>query len=170
MLNPLLCDLLGRSDVHEALGAVQTMGGGKSLFDVNLTFVIALVFFLVTWGALKALLFDPYLKVKDARDQGTTGNREEANAMRAEADAKMASYKEAMAQARAEASTSREALKAEALAEEERIVGEATSATSARLSTHRADLAGQVERARGELKEQASSLSSAIVERLLPTN
>ena len=165
-----LSDLLTHPAVQDVIALpARTMGGGGDPVDLDITFVIYLVIFLLTWGLLNALLFQPYLKVRDAREKGISGNRGEADEMRAAAESKMSTYKEALARAKAEASSMRESLKGEANAEESRILAAAREESSSRLEAHRAQMAAQIESAKSEMQSSAESLSAVMVERLLPS-
>lgn len=147
----------------------QTMAGGGSPLDGDLTIFIYLGLFLVVWMVLKPLIFDPYLKVRDARETGIGGSREEADKLRQDADARKASYEEGLEAARNDAAQKRDALKAEGSAKEAEILAAARNEASQKLDAHRAQLEEQVAKARKELEGQAETLADAIVDRLLPS-
>lgn len=172
MANPsqTLSELLTRPEVHDLVTLpARKMAGGGDPVDVDITFFIYLGIFLVVWMVLKPLLFDPYLKVREARDSGIGGSRDEAVALRREAEEKNARYEDALKDARNDAARRRDALKAEGSAEESKLVGEAREAADKKLSAHREKMGKQVAEARKELQVQADQLSTVIVERLLPS-
>jgi F-type H+-transporting ATPase subunit b len=147
--------------------SVMTAGGGGPV-DLDITFPIYLVIFLLCWALLKVLIFDPWVKVRDAREQGTVGNREEANEMRGLADTKLGEYQRALSDARAAAAQLRAELKAEGERSETSIVGDARGTASGELTVHREAIQGQLDAARGELNAEAQRLGSLMADTLLP--
>jgi F0F1-type ATP synthase membrane subunit b/b' len=144
------------------------MGGGDPV-DLDITFFIYMGIFLLTWVVLKPLLFEPYLKVRDARESGIGGNREEADKMREAAEGKMATYRDALAKTRSEAGEIREALKKEGSDEEEQILGAAREEMTEKLQKNRDQMAAQIHAAKGEMEASAKGLSEVMVQRLLPS-
>ncbi len=164
-------DLLGKLS-PEAMDIItmpaRTMGGGNPL-DFDKSLVIYLVLFLAVFFILKPLLFDPYLKVREARQAGIGGSRDEAQALQAQAEEKLKAYEEGLKVARQEAAERREALKREGQGKEEELLKAAADKAEAKLKEHRAKMATQVEEARGQLKDQAGKLAGAITDQLLPS-
>lgn len=166
MLTELLARPLQLADA--ATMQVATAGGGGPV-DLDITALIYLVIFLVAWFALKALIFDPWVKVRDARAAGTEGSRAEADEMKATADAKLAEYKEALSTARAEAAEARNTLRVQGTRQETEIVGTARTAATEKLAKNREAVQAQVEGARAELKAEAQRLGAAMAETLMPS-
>jgi F-type H+-transporting ATPase subunit b len=165
MLTELLVTPLQLAD---AAAIHPAFAGGGGPVDLDITAFIYLALFLVSWFALKALIFDPWLKVRDARASGTEGNRAEADAMQATADAKLAEYTAALAGARTDASTMRAELKTDADKKEADIVSAARAASMDKLAAHREAVQAQVDGARGELAAEAERLGTAMAKTLLP--
>jgi F-type H+-transporting ATPase subunit b len=158
--------------LQRPLDAVETtaaMAGGGSLVDLDITVVINLAFFLAAWFLLKMFLFDPYLKVREAREKGVGGSREEAEALKAKAQAALSSYEAQMAEARQSAAELRAKLKAEGEAQERATTQAARAEASAKLGQHRAQVELQVAEAKAQLRTEAKALSELISNRLMPS-
>lgn len=158
--------------LQRPLDAVETtaaMAGGGSLVDLDITVAINLAFFLAAWFLLKMFLFDPYLKVREAREKGVGGSREEAEALKAKAHAALASYEAQMAEARQSAAELRAKLKAEGEAQERAATQAARAEASAKLGQHRAQVERQVTEAKAQLRAEAKALSEIISNRLMPS-
>lgn len=164
----MLTELLQKPlQLVEAAGIAPTAAGGGPV-DLDITALIYLVVFLVCWFVLKSLIFDPWLKVRDARAKGTEGNRAEADAMKSASDAKLIEYKAALSQARHDATDVRNHLKITADKREAEIVAAARAASQDKLSGHRDAIQAQVEGARTALNAEAERLGVAMADSLLP--
>ena len=73
------------------------------LIDIDGTVFLQLGVFAVLFFVSNKLLFQPYLRLREARRAGIEGAREEADRMTAEADAKLADFEKSLATARARA-------------------------------------------------------------------
>ena len=146
--------------------SANTMGGG---LDVDLTMIIYLIIFGASYVILKAWIFDPYLKIKDKREESTEGTRNEAAALKEKANAAIQSYEEQLSIAKNAAAQQRKELKDEATAQRVSKEEEALAERQARLREHRGKLQGQIASAREELRTEAKVLSKLITERLVPS-
>lgn len=146
---------------------VNTMGGGGPV-DLDLTYVIYLVIFLITWGVLKGKLFDPYLKLKEARESATVGARTEASKMKHEADAILGDYDAKLKAARQDAEAKRQELRAKGEASRKETLEAAYAQSGETLADHRAKLQAQVATAREDLRAEAKALSTLIADQLIP--
>ncbi|MBH23653.1 MAG: hypothetical protein CMH57_04130 [Myxococcales bacterium] len=164
-----LSDILNQQLPEEALELGVNMMAGGSPVSLDITYLIYLVIFIVCWLGLKALIFDPYLKVSDKRQQATVGTRDEARTLRHDAEEAIASYEAKLSQAREEANALRQELKDESARRQQEILTEAQQEANAKLAEHREKLQGQVEEARTEMREEAKVLSRLIVNRLVPS-
>lgn len=170
MTNPLeTIDLLSSPLVQDSLDVMVMTAGSKSPVDLDITFVGSLVIFLASWGLLKFLLFDPYLKVREEREAGIGGSKDEAEALQKDAEEKLATYEAKMEEARAKASEARNALRSEGTAEERSILDAAHKASTAHLSKERAQIETQIAEARTQLEKEAQSLSKLMADQLLPS-
>jgi len=148
--------------------ALNAMGGGGSPVDFDLTVGIYLVFFFIMFFALKSLLFDPYLAVREKRQQGIGGNREQAETMRRQAAETLAEYESRLEDARNDATRVRNTIRKEGADEQKAILETAYDTAAGELKAHREELEKQVEGARTDMRREAETLSTLIVQRLLP--
>ncbi len=145
-----------------------TMAGAASPVDLDITVVIGLVLFLGTWFALKVLIFDPYLKVRDEREKGIGGSIEDSEAMKKSADEMLARYELELQNARREAVSVRDTLKSEGSGKERELLQNARQKANESLESRRVGIREDVEKARKELREEAERLSGVIADQLLP--
>jgi len=134
-------------------------------FPPDSSFLIQIVLFIVLWIGLKRLLFDPVLRVLEARDARTSGLNREATAMKASAEQSATEYERRMREVRHQISASAEAERATAHTEERQLIAEARQEASGRLMQLRERLAGEAEAARGALAAEARDLSVRMFER-----
>lgn len=149
-----------------ALDTSSTLGA-HPLIDIDLTVVVQFGLFMILFLAANALLFQPYLKLRERRRAGIEGAREEAQAMSATADARLADFEKQLATARARASEEGRKVRAEAAAHE-REVTEAARATAAKaMDEAQAKVRAETEAARAALMPQADALARAMAGKLL---
>lgn len=137
------------------------------LIDIDLTVVVQFVLFLLLFIASNALLFQPYLKLRERRKQGIDGARAEAEQMTAEADAKLADYEKKLASARATANESGRAVRAEAAANEKDVTDKARASAQKAIDEAMASMKSQTDAARGQLLPQADAIAKRITSKLL---
>ncbi len=142
--------------------------GGKDPVDIDIQLGIALAAFIITWMLLKVLLFDPYMKVRDLRQQGTTGNRDEAVAMQRRAEQTLAKYEAELNTARQEAKALRAKSHDTSVATQKEVLEGAYGEAATILADGRKKLESQLDDARTELDKEAKNLASEIADRLLP--
>jgi len=140
---------------------------GHPIIDMDATIFLQLGIF--TFMALVAtkFLFKPYLAMRDQRDAGIRGGREDADRMSAEADAQLADYEEKLAAARAKAQAEQRKIRTEAAAHEQKVTGEARAEALARIESAKEKVASETETARQELLPRANELANQIVDKLL---
>jgi F0F1-type ATP synthase membrane subunit b/b' len=136
--------------------------------DVDITAVIMAGLFLVLYFVLQPLIINPYLRAREARDEGVDGARQEAADFEARAEATIQEYEEAMVKARRKAQAEREAIRDEGVAVQHEKLEEARAEVSAKLDEERAKIGDEAEAARKELEKRADALSRAMVEKVLP--
>src|SRR3984885_11689550 len=95
-----------------------TLAAGHPLIDIDYTVFVQFALFLILFARSKALLFQPYLRLRERRKQGIEGARAEAERMSAQADAKLADYETQLAVARDRANEAGRNVRAEAAAHE----------------------------------------------------
>jgi F-type H+-transporting ATPase subunit b len=136
--------------------------------DVDGTLFVQMAAFLFTLFMLHFLLFKPYLKTVDAREDSVGGSEEEAVEMEAQAEVLRGKYDKKIVKARRDAQEIRDSLRNQGLAEQQDIQAEINEELSAKLEEERQAIAERVEKARAEIEARADGLADAMVEKLVP--
>ncbi len=137
------------------------------LIDIDLTVVVQFVLFLLLFIVSNALLFQPYLALRERRKQGIDGARAEADAMTATADAKLADYEKKLAVARATANDEGRKVRAEAAANEKEVTDTARAGAQKATDEAMAKMRQETEAARLQLLPQADAIAKRITSKLL---
>jgi F-type H+-transporting ATPase subunit b len=142
-------------------------GSEHPLIDLdNTLFVQALVFAIMAFLASR-WLFKPYLKMREERDEGIEGAREEAERLNAEAEAQLADYNGKLADARERASGEQRKVRAEAAAREQELIDATRSESLGAIEEAKTKLDQEVDAARNELMPKADLLARDMVSKLL---
>jgi F0F1-type ATP synthase membrane subunit b/b' len=150
-----------------ALETTSTLGSGHPLIDIDLTVVVQFGLFVILFIAANALLFQPYLKLRERRRAGIEGAREEATTMSATADAKLADFEKSLSTARAKASEEGRKVRAEAAAYDREVTDKARATATAAMDQAQAKVRKETETARADLMPQADALARSIAGKLL---
>ncbi len=126
--------------------------------------VVLFGFFIVL---LKPLLFDPLLKVYEAREKATDGAKKEAQAMDAQAGELLQKYEAELAKVRRDAGLERERLRAETARLEASIMAEARAETAKIIEEGKARITAEVADLRRELEAGKPDLAARIASRIL---
>jgi len=137
------------------------------LIDIDLTVVVQFVLFLLLFIASNALLFQPYLKLRERRKAGIDGARAEAEQMTAQADARLADYESKLATARASANDEGRRVRAEAAANEKDVTDKARASAQKAIDEAIAKLKTDTDSARAQLLPQADQIAKRISSKLL---
>ena len=137
------------------------------LIDIDLTVLVQFGLFLVMLLLLNQLLFKPYLRLREKRQQGIEGARAEAERMTAEADAKLGDYEASLATARNRAAEEARKIRAEASAHEREVTAAARAKAVAALDQAQARVRTETDAARATLMPQADAIAKQIASRLL---
>lgn len=137
--------------------------------DVDVTVAIQFVTFTVALFAIWGLIITPYLKAREARDEGTSGSREEADEMEALAASRLKEYDERMTQLRREAMERREGLRAEGVKAQQELLGAAREELNGKSRAAQAKIAEGVATAEQELDTRAKQLAGLMIQKILPT-
>ena len=137
------------------------------LIDIDHTVWIQLVLFFVVAFVSSRLLFRPYLKMRDERNAGIEGAREEAARLSAEADARLSRYGEQLEQARGRAQEERRKMRSEAAERQRQVTDRARADAGNTLDEAKGRIRQETDAARGKLMPQAQQLASEIAETLL---
>lgn len=135
--------------------------------DLDLTFVAQLLLFVTFIIVLKPLLFDPLLRVFEAREQRTEGARQSAREMDEQAAELILRYEKELEVVRRDAAEDRDRLREETQRLEARILAEARADATRIIEEGKAKIATEVEQLRKELEAQRPQLASEIASKVL---
>jgi F-type H+-transporting ATPase subunit b len=137
------------------------------LIDLDNTVFVQLAIFVILAFLLNSLLFQPYLKVRAAREEGVGGAEDAAKDMDAKARAKAEEVELAVARARAKGNEERATLRAEALGREREITANAVTTAQAAIESAKKKLDTDAAAARAELEPRAKDIGRQIAAKLL---
>ncbi len=150
-----------------ALAFVPSANAAENMLSVDKTLVIQLVTFLVGLFLLNRLVFRPLLGVWDRREELTTGTLREAENMTRKAEGAIAEYNEKIAEARAQATETRNELRQQGQSESSRMLLSAREVAQAELDGARGTLESEVAKIRADLQDEIEALAAQISERVL---
>lgn len=137
------------------------------MIDLNVSFVVQLVNFLITIVVLNWLLIKPIREIIQKRKDTVAGLVSEVETFSGDASAKLEKYEEALIAARKQATEERERVKDVAVAEESKLVSAAMEDAQSVLKAAREDIRAQVNSAMDSLKGQVDALAQKATERVL---
>jgi F-type H+-transporting ATPase subunit b len=135
--------------------------------DLDATFVLQLLFFAAFAVVMKDLIFDPLLRVFDAREQMSEGAIVEAREMDEQAIELKQEFDGKLEGVRREAAVDRERIRTNVKKVESELLGEARETMQERLGAGMAKLDVEVADIRGELETQRRTLAAEIATRVL---
>jgi F-type H+-transporting ATPase subunit b len=147
--------------------ASATLAAGHPLIDIDGTVLVQFALFLVLYVAANALLFQPYLRLRERRRAGIDGARADATRMSAQADAKLADYEKQLAAARDKANDAGRKVRAEAAAHEREVTDQARATAQKALDEGQTKIRAEAGAARLALLPQASAIAQRIASKLL---
>lgn len=140
--------------------------GGVNV-DLDASFVVQIVLFVVLLLVLKPLLFDPMMRLFEEREERIDRTIEKARKTD-EASAKaLAKYEAILAKAREAGSAERDQLRAQGAKKEAEVSAQVRSQTAATVEQGRAVLANETKDARAKLQVEAAELGRTIASRVL---
>ncbi len=137
------------------------------MIDIDFTFLVQLVNFLVLMFILHAFLFRPVLGILDQREKKVSGLRENAADMDDRSEKMEADFKAKTALARKESMNIIAEMRQEAAAEQEKIVGEAKRIFMKKMDSARSEIKSETEKVSAILKDEASSLARQLASKVL---
>lgn len=137
------------------------------LIDIDGTLLIQLGLFLVMAFLATQWLFKPYLRMRDERAEGIDGARQEAVALSAEADARMADYQDKLAAARARAYEEQRKIRAEGTSYQRELTEKARAESAKAVAEAQAKVEAETAAARADLMPRADALATDIASKLL---
>ncbi len=144
-----------------------SIASGHPLIDIDLTAVVQFVLFLLVYLIANALLFQPYLALRERRKAGIEGARAEAERMTATADAKLADYQKQLAVARDRAGEEGRKIRLEGAAHEKDATDKARAFAQKSIDDAQTKMRAETEAARAQLMPQAEALAKTIASKLL---
>ncbi|MXW44285.1 MAG: ATP synthase F0 subunit B [Candidatus Dadabacteria bacterium] len=150
-----------------ALTVVPSADAAENMLSVDETLIIQLVIFLVGLFLLNRLVFRPLIGVWDRRDELTAGTLREAEEMTRKAEGAIAEYNEKIAEARVQATETRNELRQQGQGESSRMLLSAREAAQAELEGARGTLESETAKIRADLQGEIESLAAEISNRVL---
>lgn len=137
------------------------------MINLDLSFVIQLVNFLLLIVVLNLFLYKPLRGVLEERQKKLAGARARAEEVDAEVAAKMAEYERRLREMKAQTGAERGEMKKEAVRYEAELLEKARSEAAASLAAIKNRIAGEAAEARRALEKEAERLSTEICEKVL---
>ncbi|MFO0662167.1 MAG: ATP synthase F0 subunit B [Polyangiaceae bacterium] len=154
-------------NTHGSFGLLSAAAASVEV-DVNPQLVLTqLVLLTLLFLILKPLLFDPLIKVFEARDRRIAGARKQARDMDEEAAELLRKYETQMAEVHRVASEERDKIRAEVLREEARILAEARAEAQEILDKGRAKLREEGQALEFALGQSSSEIARDVAARVL---
>lgn len=135
--------------------------------DVDLTFVVQLVLFVVLTLILKPVLFDPMLRLFEEREKRTLGAKLLARQTDEKSAEALTKYEAEMGKARAAANAEREKIRAEALKREQEILAAVRASTAKALEDGKQAVHAEGAKARAALRAEAGTMARELAGRVL---
>ncbi len=135
--------------------------------EINNTFFIQLVIFAVLFFILSPLYFRPFLRLFEARHQKTVADREAAERLMAQADAKFEEYKKRISEERKAAKQEYDAILNEAKKEEHALLSRAREEAKKINQEAAESISKQREQLKAQLEVDIEGMARSISEKLL---
>lgn len=135
--------------------------------DLDATFVMQLILFAAFAVVMKDLIFDPLLRVFEAREKMSVGAIGEAREMDEQAIKLKQDYDGRLEGVRKEAAVDRERIRSKVKRMEGELMNDARSAMQERLDSGMAKLDGEITSIRDDLESQRASLAADIASKVL---
>lgn len=137
------------------------------MIDLNATFFVQLVNFVLILILLNVILVGPIRRILKKRAQFVSSQMEEIESFTTGADTKLADYEKALDAARQEATAARLAMKAEGQAKEKSVLDAAAAEAAGTVKEARTQIASQTETAKKALQAGVGGLASKAVAKVL---
>lgn len=137
------------------------------MIELNWTFFVQVLNFLVLMFILNKILYKPILKVLDERDERIVGGREKAKELISESDTILSSYNGKLQVAKIEALGTKNTARKEASDEANVIIAEARGKAEGIISQVQQDMAREIERVKKELEPEVGIMAATIAQQIL---
>ncbi len=137
------------------------------MIDLNVTFFIQFVNFLITLMVLNLILYRPIRGILKRRAEHLANRLAEVEGFNADAEQKLKSYQEALSAARGEAQAVRMSRQEEGHGEEKTIVDGAAREAASFISAARKEIASETDTALATLKGKVDEYATAATGKIL---
>jgi F-type H+-transporting ATPase subunit b len=137
------------------------------MIDLDYTFFVQLVNFLITLTVLNLILFRPIRGVIKKRAEVMKEKMTSIETFTTQAESKLANYKAALSGARIEAQQVRVTLKAEGVATEASVLAAAGSEAAGKIAAARKEIDGEKQAALKALQNKVAGYASSVAEKVL---
>jgi F-type H+-transporting ATPase subunit b len=135
--------------------------------DVDASFLVQLVLFVVLTLVLKPLLFDPMLKLFEERERRTDGAKKRARETDEKSASALTKYEAGMTKARTAGAAERERARAEGIKREQEILAAVRAATSKAVDAGKQKAHAEAAKVRAALQADAQALARDLATRVL---
>lgn len=136
-------------------------------FELQAPFIIQLVSFFVLAYLLNRLLFEPFGRLLEEREQRTAGDQDLAASGREEAQQMNERYEQELKASRAQAQVAAEEVRSQARSDEAAILEEAREEAASNLAALRKEVWQSRDEARSSLKAQSEEMADSMVKAVL---
>lgn len=148
------------------LGSALLGEGGVDV-DINATFIIQVVLVVVLLLVLKPVLFEPMLKLFEAREQRIDGAKKKARETDIKSAKAESEFQAQLGKAQAAGNVERERLRGEGVKAENEVLAKVRAETAAFLDERRQKAQEELKAARAELKGSGQELAKQLAARVL---
>lgn len=137
------------------------------MLNIDATFFIQVINFLILIAVLNWLLVKPTLRVLEERRVRVEGSEEEAQRLTAEADKNIAEYERGLAEARIDAGKQKERIRTEGIERENEIIRAAREQSRKTVEDMKQRIEKEAHEASSVMKNEVKALSAQIAEKVL---
>ena len=137
------------------------------MIQLDYSIVYQIVLFVVLWLILNKLLFQPYLRLLEEREQKTTGAQHDSVDLEHEGAKLKAQFDEKMAQGQAAGYAAKDAINQDARQQREKILGQARDEAARTLEQVRQEVAIAMEQEKRLAAAEVSVVASDMVNKVL---
>ena len=137
------------------------------MIELNITFIIQLVNFLILLAVLNVIIYRPIRHVVQQRSDRMANDMTEIESFNQTAKDKLQEYEVTLDNARKEGVEVRNGFKQEGVDQEKQIVNQASAESSKELAATRQELQSEAEEARKKLKKQVKGYAKLVADRVI---
>lgn len=137
------------------------------MIQLDFSIVYQIILFVVLWVILRKLLFQPYLRLLEEREQQTIGAQHDSVDLENEGAKLKAQYDEKMTQGQAAGYAAKEAINQDARQQREKILGQARDEAARSLEQVRQEVAAAMEREKRLAAAEVSTVAADMVNKVL---